>query len=453
MTYSVTPLTVAEIAEAANAQIVFGNGSDRVEVISTDSRDCNGALFIALTGERFDGNDFIPSACEGGALGYISSKECECTGCNFALKVDDTNRALLRIASYYRKKFDIKVTGLTGSVGKTTTKELVAAVLETEKRVLKTQGNFNNEVGLPLTLFGIREYHQAGVIEMGMSNFGEISRLTDCARPDVAIITNIGESHIENLKSREGILKAKCEIFEGLASDGVAVLNGDDELLYGIKKDLPFDTIYCGIENASCDIVAGDIISGNEGVSFTVDGKRYSINLVGRHNVLNALIAIATGRIYGLSDESIAKGLASYETSGIRQSITEKDGIKVITDCYNAAPKSVRAAVDVLCDIAKGRKVAVLGDMAELGDNSAQYHRQTGEYAASSGVDELVLVGRFAKHTAEGAKEANPDCKVSTFDNNTDAASYLEGTLSAGDTVLFKGSRVMKMEEIAEKFN
>lgn len=453
MTYSAEPLTVSQIAEVANAKIVFGSGDDIVDLISTDSRDCAGAMFIALTGERFDGNDFIESACDGGAKGYISSKDCVCTNCRFALRVENTNRALQQIASFYRQKFDINIIGLTGSVGKTTTKELVAAVLEKEKSVIKTQGNFNNEIGLPLTLFGIRKHHQVGVIEMGMSNFGEISRLTECAKPDVAIITNIGESHIENLKSREGILKAKCEIFEGLKPDGIAVLNGDDELLYGIKKDLPFDTIYCGIENASCDIVAGDIVSGSTGVSFTVDGKKYAINLAGRHNVMNALIAIAVGRIYGLSDKSIMEGLSGYESRGIRQSITEKDGIKVITDCYNAAPKSVKAAIDVLCDIAKGKKTAVLGDMAELGEQSPVYHRQIGEYAAKSGVDELVLIGKSAVFTSEGARAANTGCKVSIFDGNSDIIDYLESSLKSGDTVLFKGSRVMKMEEIAEKFN
>jgi len=452
MAYIIEPVTLIEIAEAAGGSIVFGNGDEIITAISTDSRHCdNGEMFIAISGEKFDGNQFIPDACRNGASGYISDADCTFDGCRFAVKVDNTRRALLKIASFYRKRFNINIVGLTGSVGKTTTKELIAAALSEEKSVIKTQGNFNNEIGLPLTLFGIRKEHEIGVIEMGMSNFGEISALTQCAKPDVAIITNIGESHIENLKSREGILKAKCEIFEGLSKNGVAILNGDDELLFGIRGDLPFKTIYCGIENASCDIVAGNIASGNTGISFTADGEEYTLKLSGRHNVMNALFAIAVGKIYGLSAESIKKGLAAYESVGIRQSITEKNGIKIITDCYNAAPKSVKAAIDVLCDVSDGRKVAVLGDMAELGEKSAQYHLEIGEYAAQKGVDILVLIGEFARYTAEGASESG--CAVKICADNREAEKYLKSVLAEKDTVLFKGSRIMKLEEIAAQFN
>ncbi len=450
MAYPIQNITLSFIASATGGEIIFGSGDEVIKSISTDSRDCSGVdLFIAISGENFDGNKFIPSACQGGAKGYISSGNCEYTDCSFALKVADTRKALLDIAAAYRRQFDISIVGLTGSVGKTTTKELISSVLQTERNIIKTQGNFNNEIGLPFTMFGIRDEHEIGVIEMGMSNFGEISRLTRCAAPNVAVITNIGESHIEYLGSREGILKAKCEIFEGLDENGTVILNGDDELLFGLKGKTSFKTIYYGIENAACDVVAGNICAGNNGISFTALGKEFFINLSGMHNVLNALCAIAVGRTYGLSDESIKKGLASYKSTGIRQSITEKDGIKVITDCYNAAPTSVKAAIDVLTSVAEGRKIAVLGDMLELGEKSPDYHKEIGEYAARNKVDVLVLTGKYAHFTAEGGC----DCEVSIHTGNESIEKYLRENLREGDTVLFKASRVMKLEEVANKFN
>lgn len=450
MAYSIEPLTLSEIALATEGEIVFGCGDTLINAVSTDSRDCVGAVFVALSGEKFDGNDFIPSACEGGAVGYITDKECNYDNCSFAIKVKNTAEALLDIASAYRDKFDIKIIGLTGSVGKTTTKDMVAAALSgKDRKVLKTQGNFNNNIGVPYTLFGIRRSHDIGVVEMGMNHFGEISALTACVKPDIAIITNIGEAHIEHLGSREGILKAKCEIFEGLTADGVAILNGDDDLLYSIRDYLPFETIYCGIENASCDVVAGDICSGNEGISFTALGEEYHINTVGRHNVINALLAITAGRALGISADEIRDGLASYESGGIRQSITDKNGVKVITDCYNAAPISVKAAIDVLCEMAEGRRIAVLGDMKELGENSGAYHFDVGKYAFESGVDELLLIGELASYTAQGGK----GCKVKIFDTNTDIIAYLKDNLKSGDTILFKGSRAMRLEEVAKEFN
>ncbi len=449
MSYSIEPLTLSEIAAATGGEIVFGEKNTHVGAVSTDSRNCENAVFVAISGEKFNGNDFIPMACEGGAVGYISDRDCAFDGCNFAVKVKDTREALLSLAKVYRQKFDIKVIGLTGSVGKTTTKDMIASALSAGGRqVLKTEGNFNNDIGVPLTLFGIRSHHKIGVVEMGMNHFGEISKLTACAKPDIAVITNIGESHIENLKSRQGILKAKCEIFEGLDENGIAILNGDDELLYGIRENISFKTIYCGIENASCDIVAGNIKSGNEGISFTVDGVEYSLTTVGKHNVINALFAIAVGRVLGIDAKDIRDGLACYESSGIRQSITEKDGIKVITDCYNAAPLSVKAALDVLTEIARGRKIAVIGDMKELGDKTEQYHREVGAYASAKGIDKLLVIGEYAEFTAAGAT-----CHTQIFESKTELISYLKTELSAGDSILFKGSRAMKLEEVAGEFN
>ena len=450
MAYNVENITLSFVAEATGGEIVFGDGDEIISSISTDSRDCEGvSLFVALSGEKFDGNMFIESAIEKGAKGYISDGDCDYRDCSFAIKVKNTRKALLDIASAYRLKFDIDILALTGSVGKTTTKELLATVLETEKNIIKTHGNFNNEIGVPLTLFGIRKENEIGVIEMGMSNFGEISRLTRCAKPSVAVITNIGESHIEYLGSREGILKAKCEILEGLSDDGVVVLNGDDAMLYSIKGTLPFKTIYYGMNNADCEVVAEDVNIGNNGISFTVDKEEYSVNLYGEHNVLNALCAITVGKLFGLSYESIRCGLASYKSEGIRQSVSEKNGVTVITDCYNAAPTSIKAAIKVLSALGKGRKIAVLGDMAELGESSPQYHREIGEFAVDNGVDVLVLIGQYAKYTAQGAK----GCEVFKYDTKEELENYLNENLRPSDTVLFKGSRVMKLEEVANKFN
>ena len=450
MAYTVEKITLDFLVKATGGSIVFGSPDEVIDSISTDSRDCeNVSLFIALAGENFDGNKFIPAAVQNGAKGYISDSDCTFTDCDFALKVENSRKALLDIASSYRDRFNIDIVGLTGSVGKTTTKEMISSVLETERRIIKTQGNFNNEIGLPLTLFGIRKEHEIGVIEMGMSNFGEIERLSSCAKPSVAVITNIGESHIEYLGSQQGILKAKCEIFDGLKEGGTVILNGDDPLLYGIKGTLPFKTIYYGMKNADCEVVATGITPGNNGISFSVGSERYSINLFGNHNVLNALCAITVGKTFGLSEENIKKGLAGFVSSGIRQSITEKDGITVITDCYNAAPTSVKSAFDVLSQIAKGRKIAVLGDMAELGEKSEYYHKEIGEEAVKNNIDLLVLKGQYAKFVALGAE----GIEASIHETNEGIEKFLKDNLKKGDTVLFKGSRVMKLEEVANKFN
>lgn len=448
MAYPIENISLSFIAEATGGEIVFGNGSEMIDSVTTDSRD-TAALFIALSGERFDGNKFIPSACENGAMGYISDGDCAYRNCSFGIKVSDCRRALMDIAAAYRRKFDVKIVGITGSVGKTTTKELISSVLQTEKKIIKTKGNFNNEIGLPLTLLSLRSDTEAGVIEMGMSNFGEISRLTRCAAPQIAVISNIGESHIEYLGSKQGILKAKCEIFEGLPGGGTVILNGDDELLYGLKGKIPFKTIYYGIKNDECDIVAENIAGDGNGIAFTVDGEEYFIAMHGVHNVLNALCAIAVGRCFDIPCSSVKEGLGAYRSDGIRQSITEKNGIRVITDCYNASPTSVKASLDVLCETAEGAKIAVLGDMAELGEKSPEYHGEVGAYASEKGIDELVLIGKFARFTADKAE----NCKTHIFESNSEAEEYLKKILKPGDTVLFKGSRVMKLEELAEKFN
>lgn len=445
----IQPLTVAQVTQAVHGTLLFGVPEQKIATLSTDSRAVEqGCLFVPLKGETFDGHKFIPQACQAGAAGYLCGPvySADCGG--FAIRVADVNRALLNLAHWYRMQFSLPVVGLTGSVGKTTTKELIASVLEEQFCTLKTQGNFNNEVGLPLTLFGLRDTHRAAVVEMGMSHFGEIERLSLCARPDMAVITNIGVSHMENLGSREGILRAKCEILTGLAPGGSVFLNGDNDLLWGIKGTVP-QAVYYGIDNKDCDLVAKEITVDRDGVSFVLDGDDYRIQLVGKHNVYAALAAIAVGRQLKMDKNSIKKGLFSYRTDGIRQHIQEKNGILLVSDCYNASPQSVRAAIDVLGTVGAGRrKIAVLGDMAELGDSAPAFHRRTGEYAATHSVDCLLAVGRYAGDYLAGAQAAGL-AAAEGFSDNTAVIAWLDMHLQPGDAVLIKGSRVMKLEEVS----
>lgn len=445
----IEPLTVAQVTKAVNGTLLYGAPDMTISAVSTDSRAIEQeSLFIPLKGETFDGHRFIAQACQKGAAGYLCGPHYPAQEGSFAIRVSDSNRALLDLAHWYRMQFVVHMVGLTGSVGKTTTKELIASVLQQQFCTLKTQGNFNNEVGLPLTLLGLRREHQAAVIEMGMSHFGEIERLSRCAQPDTAVITNIGVSHIENLGSREGILRAKCEIFSGLSEHGTVFLNGDDHLLYGLRNQLP-NAVFYGVENRGCDLVATDLTVSREGVSFCVAGEVYRIQLVGKHNVYAALAAIAVGQHYGMKQKDIKNGLFSYQTDGIRQHIQEKNGILVISDCYNASPQSVCAAIDVLAAVGKGRrKIAVLGDMAELGDGAPQYHRETGAYAASHGVDMLLLVGQYAQELRAGAASAGLGQIVCCADNQEINAA-LDVCLRQGDAILIKGSRVMKLEEVS----
>lgn len=445
----IRPLTVAQVTQAVNGTLLFGDPEQKIQTLSTDSRAVEqGCLFVPLKGESFDGQKFISQACQSGAAGYWCGPGFSADFGAFAIRVADPNRALLDLAHWYRMQFAVQVVGLTGSVGKTTTKELIASVLQEQFCILKTQGNFNNEVGLPLTLFGLRDAHQAAVIEMGMSHFGEIERLSLCARPDMAVITNIGVSHMENLGSRQGILQAKCEILSGLAGGGSIFLNGDDDLLWGLRQQLP-QAVYYGMENPDCDLLATEIAVANHGVSFVLDGEEYRVQLVGKHNVYAALAAIAVGRQLHMDKSSIKKGLFSYQTDGIRQHLQEKNGILVFSDCYNASPQSVRAAIDVLETVGAGRRrIAVLGDMAELGDNAPAFHREMGAYAAEHGVNCLLAVGEYAKEYLTGAQAAGLIDAVG-FSDNTAAIAWLDTHLRQGDVVLIKGSRVMKLEEIS----
>lgn len=447
MIYPINALTAQEIANATGGRLIYGSGDVVVSSVSTDSRTVdNTTLYIPIKGENFDGHTFICDVTKHDVAGYLCSDGQICGGSGFAIMVDDTRKALLDLASYYRSLFKIPVVGLTGSVGKTTTKEFVASVLAKGYNTLATKGNFNNDIGVPLTIFGLENSHEAAVIEMGMSNFGEIEVLSKCARPDVAIITNIGTSHIEFLGSREGILKAKTEIFEGLSKNGKVILNGDDPYLWGIKKDLKFETLYFGMENPDCDIIATDIVSDENGSLFKCEGKEYRINPVGIHNIYNALAAIAAGKILGLSYEKVYAGLKSFTPGGIRQNIISCNGYKVINDCYNSSPQSVKAALGVLDTVSAKRRIAVLGSIGELGEKSKELHEDIGTYVTDSETDILITVGEDAKYIALKAK----NCVVHSFDTTDKAIELLKKIIQKDDAILVKASRFMKFEVISE---
>lgn len=442
MIEKIEKITLDDLAQATGGKILFGS-DNIIESISTSSSEVyENCLFIPIKGERFDAHAFIDDALINGAKGYICDREIINKGASYAVLVENTRKALMDIAAFYIDKFSADVIALTGSVGKTTTKEFVANVLEQKFNTIRTQKNYNNEIGMPFTVFSINSKCEKAVIEMGMSNFGEIEKYSLCSKPDVAIITNIGVSHIEYLKTQEGILKAKSEIFAGLKKNGIAILNGDDKFLWTLKNCLKFKTVFFGIENEKCDVVAKNIKTHEDKVTFTINNTDFEIDIMGRHNVYNALASYCVAKIYDIDDELIQKGYKNFKSDGIRQSISEKNGIKFINDCYNASPQSVKSSLDVLCNF-DGRKIAILGDMAELGENADKYHKEVGEYINKKDVKLLFTVGDLSKHIYN---EAN--CEKMHFESNEKIAEYLKENAKQGDVVLIKGSRCMKMEEI-----
>lgn len=444
--------TIREIADAVGGKL-FGSEEIIIDKITTDSRKGEKqALFVALKGERFDGNDFASDFLkEGDAV--LVGRLVEAPVRKAVILVDDTMKALRDIAKYYREKFDIPVVGVTGSVGKTSTKDMIASVLSQGFNTLKTQGNFNNEIGLSLTVFNMTKENEIAVVEMGMNNFGEISRLTAIAQPSVVVITNIGTAHIGNLGNQQNILKAKLEILEKLEPSGIVVLNADDKILYSLKGKLPHSVIYYGIDNLKADIVATNIVLGNDKSKFKVEinGELHSfeINEVGQHHIYNALSAIIIGLYYKMHIQNIANGVSQFVTGDMRQSIARYGSITLIDDCYNASSASMEAAIKVLSQLGgANRTIAVLGDILEQGDYSEKAHRQVGEAVAQFEINKLITVGTDAKYIADEAFVKGIS-NVKSFENNTDAANYLKNEIQPNDTILFKASRGMRFEEIS----
>ena len=413
-----------------------------------------GELFAALPGAR-DGHDFAASALERGAAAVLASRPVD----GPAIYVEDTSRALRDIARGYRESLPCRCVGITGSVGKTTTKEMIAAVLRTALRTQWTEKNYNNEIGLPVSVLRLKPDCEAAVLEMGMNHFGELSVLTRIAQPDLAVITNIGTMHIEHLGSREGILQAKLEIFRGVPKNGVGVFNGDEPLLWNVRADGGHKKYYFGIENHACDVLATDIQELEDGMRFVVSGFGHRFELfvpvLGRHTVYNALAAVTAALLLKIPPETIQAQISGFQNTGMRQKIYERDGFTIIEDCYNAGPESTEAALDILAGFrarAKGRCIAVLGDMLELGNRSAAEHYRIGRIAAAK-VDMLYTYGTNSERMVSGAITGGMKQKfVEHFDTHEDLAHMLKMRARPGDVILFKGSRGMRMEKALSLF-
>lgn len=468
-------MTLHNIAIACGGKLCAARGLEMTQITGAvlDSRKVEpGNLFFATRGEKVDGHDFI---------GQVYEKRAACVVCEKEpfepipyILVKDSLQALKDIAEFYRLQLSIPIIGITGSVGKTSTKECIAGVLSQKFNVLKTEGNFNNEIGLPLTILRIRKEHQVAVVEMGISDFGEMHRLSKIARPNICVMTNIGQCHLENLKSREGILKAKSEIFDFMQEDGIVCLNGDDDMLAAIKEVKGKKPYRFGVlaekkrlerKNVSygneLNVYAVDVenkgLFGSEAVLYVMgEACRVKIPLPGAHMVINGAAAACVGKLMGLSIQQIYEGLAGLQPVGGRSHIIRRSDRTLIDDCYNANPVSMKAALDLL-HMAITRRVAILGDMFELGQNSDAMHYEVGAYAAGADIELILCVGENAKFIYEGAlSEKSAKQEAYYFPDRASLEEMLNSKdtlLKWGDTVLIKASHGMAFEKIVELLN
>ena len=421
-------------------------------------------LFIPIKGERVDGHNFIPQVFEKGACCVLSEIELENPAGPY-IRVASSEDALKKIAAFYRQSLPIKVVGITGSVGKTSTKEMIASVISQKYKVHKTAGNFNNEIGLPLTVFGIRAEHEVAILEMGISDFNEMHRLSTVANPDICVITNVGLCHLENLGTRDGILQAKTECFEHMREGGLAILNGDDDKLSTKKNVNGREAVFYGFEKAAQmdaegnpmaakSIYATDVenlgFEGMQAVIHTPQGEfEAMITIPGEHNVYNALAATAVGLELGLTLEEIQKGIAEAKTIAGRTNLIKANGYNVIDDCYNANPVSMEAAMDVLSH-AKGRTIAVLGDMGELGEDEKVLHFGVGKCVAEKKIHTLFCAGTLAVEYKAGVESVENECKVFHFENRDDMITELLSYVREGDNILIKASHFMDFPKVVE---
>lgn len=452
------PMTIREILSAVGGRILgdFALLDMEIPRIETDSRTIRpGSLFVPLIGDQFDGHAYITAALEGGAAACFTQREREryIPGKCY-IKVDSTARALRDLAVYYKKKFAVPVVAVTGSVGKTTTKDMVAAVLGEHYRVLKTEGNLNTDIGTCMTIFRLTHETEILVLEMGMNHAGEIEVMSALAQPDVCLITNIGDSHIEFLGSRENILKAKCEIFSHAQPDCLAILNGDDELLAAMQEKLPCRTLSIGAK-PNLDYHADQLTSdGKTCMSCKVKTPSMACSVdipaLGSHMIYPTLMAIAVGEHFGVSQEEMCRGVQHFAPTKMRMNILQRqDGITILNDTYNANPQSMRAAVEVLSKTQGKKKIAVLGDMFELGALAPALHVGVGAYLGKVGVDCLVAVGELAEHIYTAAKEAQVP-EVHWCATKEESLPVLEQVLAPNSTVLVKASRGMAFEDLVE---
>jgi len=444
-------LSLLEIIKAVNGEIVFKNGEGNFNKVSTDTRKIEkDNLFIALTGENFNGNDYVLHAIEKGAciviVDEVKFRIEELNGKGIIIKVKNTKEALGDLARFYRQKLGIKVVGITGSTGKTSTKDLVAAFLSGKYKVFKTQGNFNNEIGLPLMILELSKDYDIAVLEMGTSNFGEINRLASIALPDVAAITNVGVAHIEYLKSRENILKEKMCIVDFFKEKNSLIVNCENDMLKLVDKCDKFNLEKIGYDE-ECDIYAKNVELTTEKTSFDVIAKdnesyRFTLNMVGQHNVLNALIGIQISKDFGLTFQEMEKGLENFNATSMRLEFINKNNFTIINDSYNANPDSMKAALEVLKGYSGARKIAILGTMGELGDYAKEAHTQVGEFARDK-ADIVLTTGDFKKCYEEGFKEG-----TMIFETKQELMEELSKMIKTDDTILIKASRSEKFEEI-----
>ncbi|GAJ60250.1 UDP-N-acetylmuramoyl-tripeptide--D-alanyl-D-alanine ligase [Geobacillus thermoleovorans] len=449
--------TVRQIAEMADGQCLKPEWENMVvSGVSTDTRTIQaGNLYVPLRGATFNGHDFVQEAVQKGAAAVLwAEREGTPPEGVPVVVVDDTLLALQRLAARYREQLGMKVIGVTGSNGKTTTKDMIAALLSTHYRVQKTEGNLNNHIGVPLTLLSLDEGTEMAVVEMGMSGFGEIERLTMIARPDAAVITNIGEAHLQELGSREGIAKAKLEILAGLHHDGLFVYHGDEPLLTERVPKLPLPrhvaTFGAGEQN---DYYPTDVRIEAGGTSFVINalpGRTLFMPVLGKHHVYNALAAVAVARFFGIGWEDIDAALSRLQVTRMRTEVVKtKYGFTVINDAYNASPTSMRAALTLLGELGGYRqKIAVLGDMLELGDEEVAFHREIGEVLRPGMVDYVFTYGPLAHHIAAAAAPFFDDGRVRAFDDKAALAEAVRSVASPEDIVLLKASRGMKLEEL-----
>lgn len=452
-------MTLKNIAEACQGQLICEEGQEQLEIKGAvlDSRLVEeGYLFFATKGERVDGHSFIAQVAEKKAACVVCEKAPENVDIPYIL-VEDSFVALKQVATFYRRNLTIPIVGITGSVGKTSTKEIISSVLSTRYNVLKTEGNFNNEVGLPLTILRIRDEHKVAVVEMGINHFGEMHRLSEIAKPDICVITNIGQCHLEFLGSREGILKAKSEIFDFMNPDGYVCINGDDDMLSTIKEVHGHKPVSYGMTMKSDVYVTESKSNGIFGSKATIylndETFDVEIPLPGEHMVMNALAATCVGDLLGLKPEEIAEGIKNVKAVGGRSNHISLKNRTILDDCYNANPVSMKAAIDLLKQ-ADTRKVAILGDMFELGEGQESMHAEIGTYAVEKGIDVLVCTGELSKHMYDAAikaqKDFNSDIKVYYMKDTQEVIDRIEEYLEKDDAILVKASHGMGFAKVVE---
>ena len=446
-------LTLDEVLNAVSGNLLVKGTDEVYSDVTTDSRKVTkDSIFFALKGTKFDGNEFAEDVSNKGAgaciVDEIKFDKNSLNKNTSIIKVKDAKCALQNLAKYYRSRLNVKVIGVTGSTGKTSTKDVIAALLSSKYKVFKTIGNFNNDLGLPLMIFKIDNSFDIAVLEMGMSHFNEIHFLCSIAKPDMAVITNIGISHIEYLKTRENILKAKLEITDFFDKSNVLSINGDNDLLKNYSSS-KFKVIKIGT-NKNFDYSADNIKIGESSVSFDiyekgkVAFKNFKVNVIGKHNVTNILLAVSCARQLGLSYDDMALGADNLSKTSMRLEITKKNGITFINDSYNASPDSMKAAIDVMHNAEGKRRIAVLGTMRELGDFSFKAHFDVGKYAKDNGIDLLISIGEFSGAYKKGFGEDG----FMEFKDNDSVSDFLKKNLKENDIILFKASRLLKFENI-----